>query len=381
MGGTTRIETPLLRVPFESLKRAAKERKNVIDDASRVLSNLTAETGGSDASSEKRVEELGKLVTRLQGFKRKLDEISKTEEEGAHKCQVRLRHLVDIGEPVENCVADWNSQRMNRLLVDHLLRTACQESAFHLAKESDIEDLVDTHIFTGACKVVEGLRQHDCSQALQWCAENRTKLKRIKSKLEFKLHVQVFIEHVRRDQMLEAIAYAKKYLSPLASQHMEELQYAVAALAFKSTTSCSRYQDLFADKQWDEVINLFHTDLFSLNCLTPESLLTIHLQAGLCALKTPQSYEAGCSREDPLHLPAFQKLAEELPFAKYDRSKIICSVTREVMNEQNPPKVLPNGYVYSSNAIEKMKDSEGKILCPKTGDICDEADVLRVYVV
>lgn len=85
-------------------------------------------------------------------------------------------------------------------------------------------------------------------------------------------------------------------------------------------------------------------------------------------MKTPQSYEPGCCQEDPLHLPAFQKLADGLPFAKYDRSKIICSVTREIMNEENPPKVLPNGFVYSSNAIEKIKDSEGKIKCPKTGE-------------
>lgn len=91
----------------------------------------------------------------------------------------------------------------------------------------------------------------------------------------------MFIEYVRVGQMMVAIDYAKQNLSPLASQHMEELQLAVATLAFKSTTSCPRYQELFSDKQWDEVINLFHTDLFRLNCLTPESLLTIHLQAGM----------------------------------------------------------------------------------------------------
>ena len=28
------------------------------------------------------------------------------------------------------------------------------------------------------------------------------------------------------------------------------------------------------------------------------------LQAGLSALKTPQSYQGGCNREDPLHLKA-----------------------------------------------------------------------------
>lgn len=58
-----------------------------------------------------------------------------------HRCQARLQHLADIGEPIEDHAVAWNSQRIDRLLVEHLLRSACQESAFELAKESDIEVL------------------------------------------------------------------------------------------------------------------------------------------------------------------------------------------------------------------------------------------------
>ena len=54
--------------------------------------------------------------------------------------------------------------------------------------------------------------------------------------------------------------------------------------------------------------DLFLKELYRLHCLTPESLLTVHIQAGLAALKTPLSYLPGCSKEDPLHLPAFKKL-------------------------------------------------------------------------
>ena len=53
------------------------------------------------------------------------------------------------------------------------------------------QDLVDTHIFKEARPVMDSLREHNCTQALQWCRDNQTKLKKIKSKLEFKLHVQV----------------------------------------------------------------------------------------------------------------------------------------------------------------------------------------------
>ena len=53
------------------------------------------------------------------------------------------------------------------------------------------QDLVDSHIFIQARSILEGLAQNDCSAALAWCEENRTRLKRLKSKLEFKLRVQV----------------------------------------------------------------------------------------------------------------------------------------------------------------------------------------------
>jgi macrophage erythroblast attacher len=54
-----------------------------------------------------------------------------------------------------------------------------------------MQDLVDSHIFEGAQRVTDALRRHDCSEALAWCKENRTRLKKVKSPLEFKLAVQV----------------------------------------------------------------------------------------------------------------------------------------------------------------------------------------------
>ena len=64
---------------------------------------------------------------------------------------------------------------------------------------------------------------------------------------------------------------------------------------------------------------------------------------------------------------AFQDLAEGLPWAKHVHSKLVCAVTREVMNEHNPPMVLPNGAVYSQKAIEQLASAKGVFMCPHTG--------------
>ena len=64
----------------------------------------------------------------------------------------------------------------------------------------------------------------------------------------------------------------------------------------------------------------------------------------------------------------FQKLAEQLPWSKHVHSKLICAITHDLMNEHNPPMVLPNGAVYSQKAVEiTAATNHGIFTCPKTG--------------
>jgi len=59
-------------------------------------------------------------------------------------------------------------------------------------------------------------------------------------------------------------------------------------------------------------------------------------------------YEEDCPKEDPLSQEGFRKLAAQLPFSKQHHSKLVCYITKELMDSENPPLVLPNGYVYSA---------------------------------
>ena len=204
--------------------------------------------------------------------------MNKSEEGDMQRCKARLQHLIALGTPSPNRHIEWNTQRLDRILVDHLLRGGHHATAKKLAEESRIEDLVDTHIFVQAQRVVKALRAHDCREALSWCSENKSKLKRIKSNLEFKLRVQEFIQLVQKEAKIEAIAYARKSLSPWAATEMGELQRAMATLAFSPKTSCVPYRDMFDPKQWDVLTDLFLNELYRLHNLTPTSLLQIHLQ-------------------------------------------------------------------------------------------------------
>ncbi|ESR49400.1 protein MAEA-like [Citrus sinensis] len=210
------------------------------------------------------------------------------------------------------------------------------------------KDLVDIEVFQEAKKVIDALQNKEVAPALAWCSDNKSRLKKSKSKFEFQLRLQEFIELVRGENNLRAITYARKYLAPWGATHMKELQRVMATLAFKSNTECTTYKALFEPKQWDFLVDQFKQEFCKLYGMTLEPLLNIYLQAGLSALNTPYCYEDDCTKEDPLSQESFRKLASPLPYSKQHHSKLVCYITKELMDTENPPQVLPNGYVYST---------------------------------
>ena len=47
---------------------------------------------------------------------------------------------------------------------------------------------------------------------------------------------------------------------------------------------------------------------------------------------------------------------------------LVCPISGEVMSEENPPMVLPNGLVYSLKALQRLADASpsGVVTCPRT---------------
>jgi len=51
------------------------------------------------------------------------------------------------------------------------------------------------------------------------------------------------------------------------------------------------------------------------------------------------------------------------------------------MNENNPPMVLPNGFVYSEAALQSMAvANNGFITCPRSGDVFKLSQLKKVFV-
>jgi macrophage erythroblast attacher len=121
------------------------------------------------------------MISRMQGLKRKMETLQEEEKKIQTQSRKRIQHLQDLYEI--QSLADvkydeWSRTRLNRLLVDHMLRSGFSESGKQLAEEKGIDDLVDIGTFVQCQRIAESLRRGEAKEALQWCGENKVALKK-----------------------------------------------------------------------------------------------------------------------------------------------------------------------------------------------------------
>lgn len=211
------LDQPLLRVPNELLRKNLKAAQRQIEITNKAVT--TAIQSSTSQSPAETLASLDSTLAKAQNLKRKLEALQ-AEEKTLHKQQkARIHHLNDLHEiPTLADVkyTTWSRIRLDRLLVDYLLRQGFNSSAKALAAESQIENLVDINVFDECGKIERSLRAGRVQECLAWCTENKQALKKIESNLELELRLQQFVELARSGEMnqrLEAMMYARKHLA------------------------------------------------------------------------------------------------------------------------------------------------------------------------
>lgn len=72
----------------------------------------------------------------------------------------------------------WSRKRLDRLLVDYLMRQGYGDSARALAGEKGIGDLVDIETFEQMNRIRQSLLNQSVKEALDWCTENKKELRK-----------------------------------------------------------------------------------------------------------------------------------------------------------------------------------------------------------
>ncbi|XP_057358046.1 E3 ubiquitin-protein transferase MAEA isoform X5 [Manis pentadactyla] len=244
------------------------------------------------------------------------------------------------------------------------------------------KDLVNIEMFLTAKEVEESLERRETATCLAWCHDNKSRLRKMKSCLEFSLRIQEFIELIRQNKRLDAVRHARKHFSQAEGSQLDEVRQVMGMLAFPPDTHISPYKDLLDPARWRMLIQQFRYDNYRLHQLGNNSVFTLTLQAGLSAIKTPQCYKEDSSSKSPdcpVCSRSLNKLAQPLPMAHCANSRLVCKISGDVMNENNPPMMLPNGYVYGYNSLLSIRQDD-KVVCPRTKEVFHFSQAEKVYI-
>ena len=121
------------------------------------------------------------MVTRLRGLQRRLAVLQQEEAALARQSAARVEHLQElysIPSLADVKYEEWSQVRLDRLLVDYLLRMGYEKSARALAREKRIADLVDLEVFAHCHKIADSLERGSTTDALAWCTEHRALMKK-----------------------------------------------------------------------------------------------------------------------------------------------------------------------------------------------------------
>lgn len=391
------LDQPLLRLPFELLRKNFKVAHfNVEKESAAVkatLKDTTTAALNQSSSPDDVLKNVDSMLARMRGLKRKLTACAEEESRLQQQSQSRVRHLGELyGMQSLDDVKyeDWSRTRLDRLLVDYLLRNGYKESATALAREKGIEDLVDVDTFVQMSRIRESLQNGVVTEALAWCQENKKELRKMESNLEFMLRFQQYIELVRtQDHPKESIAHARRHLLPYKDSYPKEVQQAAGLLAFAPGTRAEAYSELYSQNRWASLSNLFMQTHNSLLSLPSVPLLHIALSAGLSALKTPSCHSShhhvATSSISPTSASSLttsicpicsvelNDLARNVPYAHHTKSHVESDLV-----------LLPNGNIYGLERLEEYSRKagldEGLVKDLRNADTFGIETVKKVYI-
>jgi macrophage erythroblast attacher len=428
------FEQPLLRVPYEQYRRAFRSTQRVIDKEFNTLS-AAANDLATQPNTEKAAASLDAMIARVEALKRRLSDI---QEASNVPIRTALRDRMKHVDQIENFASPdtpefsaWADTRLDRWLVEWSLRNGRVETARALAQTKGIESLVDVDLFGDIQRIQNALRRQSCTEALQWCNENKATLRKMKSDLEFELRLQEYVELARSGKTVLALNYSKKHLLAWHKTRPLQFQQALGLLAFapSSTLVSSNIQNpilrLYDASRWSFLESTFTSTAYSLMALPNTPLLDLALYAGLAALKHPACFaperppshtnttdpreydyefyspknpdcpicdgpsasthpHSGSESGKRVHLSdgGLSLITERyVPATLHLNSTLVCALSGKVMNSDNPPMAFKNGNVYSTEALEDMASkNEGLVTCPRTGDTCNLGELRKVFI-
>uniref|UniRef100_A0A914H4G8 E3 ubiquitin-protein transferase MAEA n=1 Tax=Globodera rostochiensis TaxID=31243 RepID=A0A914H4G8_GLORO len=384
------LEYGTLKVPYELMNKKFRATQRAIDQCNfhfqkefSVVEQKLKDRAQPIPLSEvsECVQKLNKIVAQ---FKQDIElrvagEISACED--LSRC---VGHLSEANSAEETARHFFSEQRLNRFIVDHLLRTGHFASAQALADFVGLDIQAQRDVYHVAKQVEESLEQHDLGPCLCWIRDNRSRLHRIGSSLETEVRIQQCIELIKEGHTIGALKYVQIFFGSRSDIHGAQwavnanLLHLMGLLALGKDSARSEHQPLLSDDRYQTLITLFRMENERIYKFSNKSPFSACLQAGIAVHKTPHCTKQPESR--CIVCSSVFELSEGLPHTHLTNSKLFCAISSEPFDcEENRPMMLPNGFVYGEKSI-RTRAVNNEFKCPRTLQVCSLEDLQRVYV-
>ncbi|XP_057980086.1 protein RMD5 homolog [Malania oleifera] len=271
----------------------------------------------------------------------------------------------DISRAYRNVEFDLHT--VNQIIANHFYQQGLFDLGDCLINEAgESEAITLKSQFLEMYQIIDAMKARNLEPALNWVSSNHDKLQQNGSNLELKLHRLQFVEILQKGNRADALHYARAYLAPFASLHMDEIQKLMACLLWAGRLDSSPYAELMAPTHWDKLIEELTGQFCCLLGQSYESPLSVAVAAGIEGLPTllklanvmaakKQEWQA------MKQLPVPVDLGREFQF----HSIFVCPVSRDQGSEENPPMLMPCGHVLCRQSIMKLSKSNTRTFkCP-----------------
>ncbi|KAF8820407.1 hypothetical protein IE077_003209 [Cardiosporidium cionae] len=387
------IDYTFIKIPFEGNVRTFRTFQRQIEKEIAVICNFLEKKILQESDKAVLLAKLDKVTEKLETIHKKADRSMMESEAFLEHCVTRLsiiKNEPDIQlEHRKNDFkfADYNI-RLAWILHEYFARRGFTKTAEALIEEEGLHGLVDPSTYDACLSILLSLRRHETQPALDWCVAHKTRLMKMESTLEIQLRLQHIVGLISGKNYAEAIDYIRKNLTSEDFEKCQELKRAMALLALRNDPPI-KYSDLFTGARWLHLEKQFEDVCSKLYSFTRKPTIELLLQArsaGISALKSQACRENKCVSLNafasqninlvgflgvancPACIPEWESYVNSLPSPHRVQSCLICPLSGEVMDSDNPPLVSPDGRVYSQNALKAIAASsiDGTILCPVT---------------
>ncbi|GFY90115.1 hypothetical protein Acr_07g0003120 [Actinidia rufa] len=286
----------------------------------------------------------------------------------------------DISKAYRN--VDFDPHIVNHIIAIHFYRVGLFDVADCLVNEAGEPEAISLKTrFLELHQMLEAMRGRNLKPALDWVSTNRENLKQIGSNLELKLLRLQFVEILQNRTRADALNYARTYLSPLASVHMDEIQKLMGCLLWVGKLDKCPYSDLFSPTHWEILADELTQQFCSFLGQSYGSPLNVVVAAGVEGLPTllKLANVMAAKKQEWLamkQLPVPVDLGKEFQF----HSIFVCPVSRDQASEENPPMLLLCGHVLCKQSISKLsKNSTRTFKCPYCPLEASAAQCRQIY--